>query len=134
MKKRLGRPPGRKAARRPVLSTRVPEDFFQFIKQVAQSSGRTMSGELIWRARNSFEREKAPAMTKLLQLTMLDGDAVYVFPASIQYIVAARPGIDAPGANARLQLSGVSLSVQETPDEIETLMGWKIFDGEDGVQ
>jgi hypothetical protein len=58
VKKKIGRPPGRKAARRPVLATRVPEDFYETIRQAAQLSGRTLSEELIWRARQSFEWER----------------------------------------------------------------------------
>jgi hypothetical protein len=53
-KKRVGRPPGRKAPRRPVLSARVPEEFYEEIAAAAQRSGRTMSEELVWRARQAF--------------------------------------------------------------------------------
>jgi uncharacterized protein (DUF1778 family) len=53
-KRRAGRPPGRKAARRPVLATRVPEDFYEAIKTAARISGRTMSEELIWHTRRSL--------------------------------------------------------------------------------
>jgi hypothetical protein len=53
-RRRIGRPPGRKAARRPVVASRVPEDFYATVKQAAQLSGRTMSEELIWNARRSL--------------------------------------------------------------------------------
>jgi hypothetical protein len=59
-KKRVGRPPGRKAPHRPVLSTsaRVSEDFYTEVVQAAQKSGRTISEELIARVRQSFEWER----------------------------------------------------------------------------
>ena len=55
VRKRVGRPPGRKAARRPVIATRVPLPFYETIKQVAQISGRTLSEELIWRTTQALE-------------------------------------------------------------------------------
>ena len=57
VKKKPGRPPGRKAPRRPVLSTRVPLAFYETLKQAAQFSTRTMSEELIWRTTQTFERD-----------------------------------------------------------------------------
>jgi hypothetical protein len=60
-KKRVGRPPGRKAPRRPVLSARVPEDFYEEIKAAAQRSGRTMSEEIVWRARQTIHIQVVPA-------------------------------------------------------------------------
>jgi hypothetical protein len=57
-KKRVGRPPGRTAPHRPVVSGRVPEEFHKTITEAAQKSGRTISEELIWRAQQSFEWEK----------------------------------------------------------------------------
>ena len=59
VKKRVGRPPGRKAPRRPVVSGRVPESLYEAIKESARASGRTVSEELIWRAEKSYEWEKA---------------------------------------------------------------------------
>jgi hypothetical protein len=59
-KKRIGRPPGRKAPRRPVLSARVPEDFYLAVKEAAQRSGRTMSEELVWRARQTINVINVP--------------------------------------------------------------------------
>jgi hypothetical protein len=58
MKKRVGRPPGRKAPRRPVISARVPLPYYELIKQAAQFSGRTISEEVAWRTMQSFERDK----------------------------------------------------------------------------
>ncbi len=55
VKKKPGRPPGRKAPGRPVLSTRVPLPFYETLKLVAQASGRTMSEELIWRTTQALE-------------------------------------------------------------------------------
>jgi hypothetical protein len=57
-KKRIGRPPGRKAPRRPVLSARVPLDFYEDIKASAQRNGRTASEELIFLARQQFTRTR----------------------------------------------------------------------------
>ena len=56
-KRPVGRPPGRKAKRRPVIATRVPLPVYEMIKQAAQDSGRTLSEELIWRTTQSFERD-----------------------------------------------------------------------------
>jgi hypothetical protein len=59
VKKRVGRPPGRTVPRRPVVSGRVPEEFYETIRESARMSGRTISEELIWRAQKGFEFEKA---------------------------------------------------------------------------
>jgi hypothetical protein len=63
MKKRVGRPPGRTAPRRPVLSTvlsaRVSESFQAMVREAARASGRTISEEVIWRAEQSFVWERA---------------------------------------------------------------------------
>jgi hypothetical protein len=37
-----------------VLSARVPEDFYEEVKAAAKASGRTMSEELVFRARQTF--------------------------------------------------------------------------------
>ena len=66
VKKKPGRPPGRKALRRPVLSTRVPLAFYETLKQAAQFSTRTMSEELIWRATQTFERDNILEETRKL--------------------------------------------------------------------
>jgi len=59
VKRRVGRPPGRKAPYRPVLSARVfPEDF-AMINKAAEDSHRSVSEEMIWRVRQSFKWEKA---------------------------------------------------------------------------
>ena len=49
-KKKVGRPPGRKAPHRPVVSARVPESVYSEIKEAATAAGRTMGEELVWRA------------------------------------------------------------------------------------
>jgi hypothetical protein len=59
VKKRVGRPAGRKAPHRPVLSARVPEEFYEEITRSARAAGRTLSEELVWRGRQAFEWEKA---------------------------------------------------------------------------
>ena len=58
MKKRVGRPPGRKAPRRPVISARVPLPYYEAIKQAAQFSGRTISEEVVWHTMQSLEGAK----------------------------------------------------------------------------
>jgi hypothetical protein len=58
-KKRIGRPPGRKAPHRPVLSQRVPQELYDVIKDAGRASGRTMGEEMVWRVERSFEWEKA---------------------------------------------------------------------------
>src|SRR5262245_21574606 len=55
-KRRVGRPSGRRAAHRPVLGARVPAEDYAIIAKVAKASGRTMSEELVWRSRLSFEQ------------------------------------------------------------------------------
>jgi hypothetical protein len=37
----------------------VPEEFYETIREAARTSGRTISEELIWRAQQSFQWEKA---------------------------------------------------------------------------
>lgn len=58
-KKKLGRPPGRKAPERPVVSARVPEALYREIKEAAAAAGRTMGEELVWRAQRAAEWTKA---------------------------------------------------------------------------
>lgn len=58
-KKRPGRPPGRKAAHRPVVSARVPETLYAQIKEEARKNGRTMGEELVWRAERIAEWQNA---------------------------------------------------------------------------
>lgn len=62
-KRKVGRPPGRKAPHRPVLGARVPADVYEVIADAAKVSGRNMSEELIWRALQSFAWE-----TEILEL------------------------------------------------------------------
>jgi hypothetical protein len=57
-KKRIGRPPGRKAPHRPVVSARVPKALYAAIKGTARAAGRTVGEELIWRVERSYEWEK----------------------------------------------------------------------------
>jgi hypothetical protein len=49
-KRKVGRPPGRKAPHRPVVSARVPESVYAELKEAAAAAGRTMGEELVWRA------------------------------------------------------------------------------------
>jgi hypothetical protein len=58
-KKRIGRPPGRTAPHRPVVSARVPQADYDEIVAAARASKRTMAEEVFWRVRKSFEDEKA---------------------------------------------------------------------------
>jgi hypothetical protein len=58
-KKKLGRPPGRKAPERPVVSARVPEALYREIKEAAAAAGRTMGEELVWRAQRAAEWTEA---------------------------------------------------------------------------
>jgi hypothetical protein len=60
-KKRIGRPPGRTAPHRPVVSARVPQADYDEIVAAARASKRTMAEEVFWRVRKSFEDEKAQA-------------------------------------------------------------------------
>jgi hypothetical protein len=54
-KKRVGRPPGRKAPHRPVVSARVPHELYEQIKREAASNGRTAGEELVYRAGQIYE-------------------------------------------------------------------------------
>jgi hypothetical protein len=58
-KSRLGRPRGRKAPHRPVLSTvlsgRVDPELLRQVKASAKAAGRTVSEEVLFRALQSFE-------------------------------------------------------------------------------
>ena len=58
-KKKVGRPRGRVAAWRPVVSARVPELIYAEIKQAAAAAGRTMGEELVWRAEKAAKWDKA---------------------------------------------------------------------------
>jgi hypothetical protein len=64
VKKRVGRPPGRRAPHRPVLSARVPAEDYAMVSKAAEASGRTVSEEAVWRIRQSFEWEKAFGETR----------------------------------------------------------------------
>ena len=66
VKKRIGRPPGRKAPFRPVVSARVPQAHYDEIVAAARASGRTMAKEVFWRVRKSFEDEKAQADARVI--------------------------------------------------------------------
>jgi len=56
-RKRVGR--SRESQRRPILAARVTEEFRARIIASAAISGRNVSEELIWRAEQSYEWEKA---------------------------------------------------------------------------
>jgi hypothetical protein len=58
-KKRIGRPPGRKAPHRPIVSARVPFELHAKIEQSARKAGRNISEELVWRAELSYKWEAA---------------------------------------------------------------------------
>lgn len=58
-KKARGRPRGRTAPHRPVLSVRVPEELYETIQKSARTSGRTVSEEAVWRAQQSYKWEAA---------------------------------------------------------------------------
>ena len=58
-KKRIGRPPGRKAPPTPVLSQRVPQELYDMIKNAARTGGRTMGEEMLWRVALTFEWQAA---------------------------------------------------------------------------
>src|SRR5262245_39733890 len=56
-KKARGRPRGRTAPHRPVLSVRVPEELYEKIQTSARANGRTVSEEAVWRTQQSYEWE-----------------------------------------------------------------------------
>jgi hypothetical protein len=60
-KKRIGRPPGRTAPHRPVVSARVPQELYDLITRTARASQRTMAEEVFWRVQKSYEDEAAQA-------------------------------------------------------------------------
>jgi hypothetical protein len=57
-KKRIGRPPGRKAPHRPTVSARVPAALYSQIKETARANNRTMAEEVFWRVNMSYYWEK----------------------------------------------------------------------------
>jgi len=59
VKKARGRPRGRTAPHRPVLSVRVPEELYERIQTSARDNGRTVSEEAVWRTQQSYEWETA---------------------------------------------------------------------------
>jgi len=108
VKRRVGRPPGRTAPRRPVVSARVPETLYATIRGTAKTNNRTMGEEIIRRVEQSFEWEKAFGDTKALlaKATKTAGDnlqaamraAGYRRVRSMSGHGAAwfEPGVDAP--------------------------------------
>src|SRR5262245_28875076 len=58
-KKTRGRPRGRTAPHRPVLSVRVPQELYEKVRASARASGRTVSEEAVWRTTQSYEWEAA---------------------------------------------------------------------------
>jgi uncharacterized protein (DUF1778 family) len=60
VKRRVGRPPGRKTPHRPTLTTsaRVSAEIYERFVKAAQASGRTLSAEVIQRACEGLEWEK----------------------------------------------------------------------------
>jgi hypothetical protein len=58
-KKARGRPRGRKAPHRPVLSVRVPEELYAMVQLSARTSGRTISEEAVWSIQQRYEWEAA---------------------------------------------------------------------------
>lgn len=58
VKRKPGRPPGRKAPRRPVISARAPEALYLELREAAAAAGRTLGEELVWRAEKAGEWAK----------------------------------------------------------------------------
>jgi hypothetical protein len=54
-KNRVGRPAGRTAPHRPVVSARVPQELYDAITNAAHGSGRTISEEMIWQAQIALQ-------------------------------------------------------------------------------
>ena len=71
-KRPVGRPPGRKAVRRPVIATRAPLPFYERLKLASQISGRTLSEELVWRTTQSLERDNILDEARKERDTILD--------------------------------------------------------------
>jgi hypothetical protein len=58
-KKRVGRPPGRTAAHRPVVAARVPQALYDELNAAAAAAGRTTGEQLVWGAKKAAEWEQA---------------------------------------------------------------------------
>jgi predicted DNA-binding protein len=54
-----GRKPGEFGKLGAVMSLRLPEDLRDQLKQAGRRNGRSMSAELIFRAKDSFRRDRA---------------------------------------------------------------------------
>jgi hypothetical protein len=120
-KKARGRPRGRKAPHRPVLSVRVPEELYEKVQVSARASGRTFSEESVWSIQQRYEWESAFEATRamlaetrrqcasMLAETRRAADASLKVPleqtlrergytkvAAIEGVVWFEPGVSAP--------------------------------------
>jgi hypothetical protein len=66
-KRRVGRPPGRKAPIRPTVAARVPEEDYAKLKEDARIAKRTLAEQVFFRWRQADEWEKAFGSIRELQ-------------------------------------------------------------------
>jgi Arc-like DNA binding dprotein len=102
-KKRVGRPPGRTAPHRPVLSQRVPQALYDMIKEAARTAGRTMGEEMVWRVERSFEWEAAFKSIPALQGEARDVLEELLARAAAQGVRLAFQGEGGLRASAEIQ-------------------------------
>ena len=123
-KKRIGRPPGRKAPHRPVVSARVPQGDYDQIKAAARASGRTMAEEIFFRVRRSFEDERrasalaADARESMLRhaAELLAGSAQLASnPNNPLEELLKRAGMAALAAHEEAQAKGGNILEQQAP-------------------
>jgi hypothetical protein len=67
VKRRVGRPPGRKAPLRPTVSARVPAADYAKLKADARAAGRTLAEQVFYRWRQADEWERQFGSIRELQ-------------------------------------------------------------------
>ena len=104
-KKRIGRPPGRKAPPTPVLSQRVPQELYDVIKDRAGAAGRTMGEEMVFRVQKGYADEAA----------QVDARAVLARAKEIAKQIAKQPLQAAMRAAGYTQVRGINGSAWFEP-------------------
>lgn len=126
-KKRVGRPAGRKAPHRPVLSTRVPQSFYDELRTLAVKSNRTMAEELIWRVQQTFVANIHPVPpgyyigdTGRLVPYPKDATDMYVREQIAKLMQAITPGLEAAIAEVIRKVGEAKLAELPSTDDFDT--------------
>ncbi len=73
----VGRPPGRKAEHRPVLTLRIGKELYDRLKESVRTTNRSMAEELTFRANQHYHYEKL-----IREMGALSGSAALTFTAA----------------------------------------------------